>query len=129
MFELDSLNWSLLLYAIPFFIPLIIYLVAHGLFKKKTSFLITIHLSTLINIILIMYLFQELVDQTLIAYILIFLILLIAFILIVQWKNKNEVLLIKAIRIALRMMFLISYVTYLGQVLFIIGRIIYKKVS
>ncbi len=129
MFELDNLDWSLFLYAVPFFIPFIIYIMMNTWLKKRTSFLITIHLSTLINILLIMYLFKELVNQTLLAYILIFLILLIAFILILQWKNKNEVLLIKAVRIALRMMFLISFTTYLGQVIFIIGRIIYKKVS
>lgn len=129
MLEFDNLSWSLLIYVIPLFIPFIIYLLINQLVKKKLAFLATIHLSTLINLFLIMYLFKELVGQTLIAFILIFFIILIAFILILQWKNKNEVLLIKAVRIALRAMFLISFTTYIGQVCFIIGRIIYRKMS
>jgi|SRR5690625_57684 len=98
----------------PLIITYLLYKI-HLLIKKQKwqAIHFTTEFSTVFYIVATTILLKQLFNQSVIGYILIFLILTLAIILIVQWKNHTEVILTKGLKTLFRLSFLIFFVSYL----------------
>ncbi|HLR59346.1 MAG TPA: DUF3397 family protein [Pseudogracilibacillus sp.] len=120
-------NWKALLYGIPF---LVTYLIYRFEYRKKGVKKIAAHqsitYSTLFYILGALYLIHKMFESYFIGYILIGLILLLGLILINQWKNDNEVILLKGIKKMWRYCFLVFFMSYFFLLIYHLGKFIYK---
>src|SRR5699024_11615424 len=107
-------NWEVIFYLIPFVLTYFIYRFSyHKQSNKQKAIYKTITLSTLFFIIGTLLIIHSMVGSYFIGYILIGFLLLLGFILILQWKYYNEVILLKGVKIVWRFSFLIFLASYL----------------
>lgn len=128
MSSLLAENWKGILYIIPF---LITYLVYRFEYRRKQDERRATHrsiaYSTLFYMMGTLYIIHIIFAEYFIGYILIGLIVLLAIILITQWKNNNEVILLKGIKILWRFCFLMFFTSYLSLLIYNLGVFIYKN--
>src|SRR5699024_10188713 len=107
-------NWEVIVYLIPFVLTYFIYRFSyHKQGNKLNTIYKTITLSTLFFIIGTLLIIHSMYGSHFIGYILIGFLLLLGFILILQWKYYNEVILVKGVKIVWRFSFLIFLASYL----------------
>lgn len=110
---------KIVFYLFPFIITFIIY---RFIYRKKQNvkkaMKKTITYSTLIYIISVLYLIRMLFGSYFIGYILIILISLLGLILVIQWKNGEEVLLWSGIKVLWRFCFLLFFMSYLSLLIY-----------
>lgn len=120
-------NWKAFLYAIPF---LVTYLIYKFEYRRKGVQKIAAHqsitYSTLFYILGALYLIHKMFESYFIGNILIGLILLLGLILINQWKNDNEVILLKGIKKMWRFCFLVFSMSYFFFLIYHLSKFIYK---
>lgn len=120
-------NWEVIFYLIPFVLTYFIYRFSyHKQGNKQKAIYKTITLSTLFFIIGTLLIIHSMFGSYFIGYILIGFLLLLGFILILQWKYYNEVILLKGIKIVWRFSFLIFLASYLILIIFNVSKFIYK---
>lgn len=120
-------NWKGLIYIIPFLITYLVYRFEYrkkGVKKRAAHRSITY--STLFYMLGTLSIVHAMFDSYFIGYILIGLILLLGLILIIQWKNYNEVILVKGIKIVWRICFLVFFISYLILLIYNLGKFIYE---
>ena len=110
---------KILFYLTPFIIT---YLIYRFIYRKKSDTKLamqgTITYSTLFYIISVLYVIQAMFGSYFIGYILIGLICLLALILIRQWKNGDDVLLWRGIKVLWRLCFLLFFISYLSLLIY-----------
>src|SRR5690625_2012520 len=120
-------NWEVIFYLIPFVLTYFIYRFSyHKQGNKQKAIYKTITLSTLFFIIGTLLIIHSMFGSYFIGYILIGFLLLLGFILILQWKYYNEVILLKGVKIVWRFSFLIFLASYLILIIFNLSKFIYK---
>src|SRR5699024_12333939 len=120
-------NWEVIFYLIPFVLTYFIYRFSyHKQGNKQKAIYKTITLSTIFFIIWILFIIYSMFGSYFIGYILIGFLLLLGFILILQWKYYNEVILLKGVKIVWRFSFLIFLASYLILIIFNLSKFIYK---
>src|SRR5699024_4186060 len=120
-------SWEVIFYLIPFVLTYFIYRFSyHKQGNKQKAIYITITLSTLFFIIGTLLIIHSMFGSYFIGYILIGFLLLLGFILILQWKYYNEVILLKGVKIVWRFSFLIFLASYLILIIFNLSKFIYK---
>src|SRR5699024_1989435 len=120
-------NWEVIFYLIPFVLTYFIYRFSyHKQGNKQKAIYKTITLSTLFFIICTLLIIHLMFCSYFIVYILIGFLLLLGFILILQWKYYNEVILLKGVKIVWRFSFLIFLASYLILIIFNLSKFIYK---
>src|SRR5699024_4056511 len=120
-------NWEVIFYLIPFVLTYFIYRFSyHKQGNKQKAIYKTITLFTLFFIILTLLIIHSMFCIYFIGYILICFLLLLGFILILQWKYYNEVILLKGVKIVWRFSFLIFLASYLILIIFNLSKFIYK---
>src|SRR5690625_3416986 len=104
-------NWEVILYLIPFVLTYFIYRFSyHKQGNKQKAIYKTITLSTFFFIIGTLLIIHLMFGSYFIGYILIGFLLLLGFILILQWQYYNVEIILKGVKIVLRLNFLIVYV-------------------
>lgn len=119
-------NWQILFLLIPFLITYFIYRFVY--IKKhdeKQAMQRAVNYSTIFYIIGVLYIIHYMFESYFIGYILIGLISLLGLILIKQWKNGEEVVLFKGIKVLWRLCFLLFLISYISLLLFQIVQFIY----
>src|SRR5699024_7157283 len=120
-------NWEVIFYLIPFVLTYFIYRFSyHKQGNKQKAIYKTITLSTLFFIIGTLLIIHSMFGSYFIGYILFGFLLLLGFILILQWKYYNEVILLKGVKIVWRFSFLIFLASYLILIIFNLSKFIYK---
>src|SRR5699024_6442920 len=120
-------NWEVIFYLIPFVLTYFLYRFSyHKQGNKQKAIYKTITLSTLFFIIGTLLIIHSMFGSYFIGYILIGFLLLLGFILILQWKYYNEVILLKGVKIVWRFSFLIFLASYLILIIFNLSKFIYK---
>src|SRR5699024_317856 len=120
-------NWEVIFYLIPFVLTYFIYRFSyHKQGNKQKAIYKTITLSTLFFIIGILLIIHSMFGSYFIVYIFIGFLLLLGFILILQWKYYNEVILLKGVKIVCRFSFLIFLASYLILIIFNLSKFIYN---
>lgn len=128
MLDLIVENWKVIYYIIPFFMTFLLYrIVYRRSFDEKKATLKSIAYSTIFYIIGVLNIIYGMFNNYFIGYILIIAIVILAIILINQWKNNNEVVLTKGLKSLWKLCFLFFFVSYLGLLLFKIGMFIYLE--
>jgi len=110
---------------LPLFMTLLLYSLGVRLTGNHWK---AIHKSTqwtaVFYIIAVILLLEKILHQGFIGYVLILLIIMLAIILIIQWKKEMEVALLNGLRLLWRISFLFFFLTYLGLVIYMIVRFI-----
>src|SRR5699024_8295822 len=120
-------NWEVIFYLIPFVLTYFIYRFSyHKQDNKQKAIYKTITLSTLFFIIGTLLIIHSMFGSYFIGYILIGFLLLLGFILIIQWKYYNEVILLKCVKIVWLFIFLILLASYIILIIFNLSKFIYK---
>src|SRR5699024_9424215 len=120
-------NWEVIFYLIPFVLTYFIYRFSyHKQVNKQKAIYKTITLFTFFFIIWTLLIIHSMFFSYFIGYILIVFMLLLGFILILQWKYYNEVILLKGVKIVWRFSFLIFLASYLILIIFNLSKFIYK---
>src|SRR5690625_4605593 len=120
-------NWEVIFYLIPFVLTYFIYRFSyHKQGNKQKAIYKTITLSTLFFIIGTLLIIHSMFGSYIIGYILIGFLLLLGYILILQWKFYNEVILLNDVIILWRFIFLIFLASYLILIIFNLSKFIYK---
>lgn len=111
-----------LIYAPPI-IMLFIYTVIFRLKGNKWRAIhVSVQSSALFYMIAVLLLIQQHFDLNLLGYTLIFMIVILTFILIKQWKNETEVLLNRAFKMLWRALFVLFFIAYIGLQLYVLIR-------
>src|SRR5690625_766599 len=120
-------NWEVIFYLIPFVLTYFIYCFSyHKQGNKQKAIYKTITLSTLFFIIGTLLIIKSMLASSFTGFIFIGFLLLLGFILIIQWKYYNEVILLKGVKIVWRFSFLIFLASYLILIIFNLSKFIYK---
>src|SRR5690625_7192306 len=120
-------NWEVIFYLIPFVLTYYIYHCSYDKQgNKQKAIYKTITLSTLFFIIGTLLTIHSMFGSYFIGYILIGFLLVLGFILVLQWKYYNEVILLKGVKIVWRFSFLIFLASYLILIIFNLSKFIYK---
>lgn len=119
-------NLPFIFIIIPLIATLTLYQISYFIFKHRWK---AIHLSVqwtaIFYIIAVTILLEKLIEQNIIGYILIGLIVTLAVILIIQWKNNTEVILLNGLRVLWRICFLLFAVTYMVLISYELFQLIY----
>jgi len=116
------------LMGIPIIFTYIFYKFTYFLSKNKWK---AIHLSTqttaIFYIVAVTLIIHNLFQLNVISYMLIFHIIVLAILLIIQWKTKIEVILLDGLKTLLRLSFLIFFATYICLSFYMLFDIIYQN--
>ncbi|HLR70660.1 MAG TPA: DUF3397 family protein [Pseudogracilibacillus sp.] len=85
--------------------------------------------SAIFYMIAVAFLLKMIVNQSVLGYILILLIIMLSIILIIQWKKEMDVVLTNGIRLLLRVSFLLFFILYVGLLTYILIRFILLQVG
>jgi|SRR5690625_3272233 len=106
---------------LPIFMSILIYLIGIRLTGNRWKAIHkTVQWTAVFYIIAVVLLLKRIFHQGFIGYILIFLIIVLATILIIQWKKETEVALLNGLRLLWRISFLLFSITYLGLIIYMI---------
>src|SRR5690625_2617783 len=120
-------DWEVIFYLIPFVLTYFIYRFSyHKQGNKQIEIYKTIILYKIFIILGTLLIIHLMFGSYFIGYILIGFLLLLGFILILQWKYYNEVILLKGVKIVWRFSFLIFLASYLILIIFNLSKFIYK---
>lgn len=84
----------------------------------------TVQWSAIFYIIAVSILLSMILQRAVFGYVLIFLIIVLAATLIIQWRKKTEVILMDGLRLLWRISFLLFFLTYIGLLSYLIIRFI-----
>lgn len=111
----------IILIVIPSIVTLLLFTISYRLKRKKWQ---AIHLSVqgsaIFYVAAVTVLLQQILHVSLLGYMSIFIIVLLAVILIYQWKKHTEVTLISAIKILGRILFLLFFILYIGLLIYLL---------
>lgn len=103
---------------IPFVVTILIYLVATKLYHHKLKAIHTsVNWTTLLYIIAVSLMFQNIIGRSLIGWMIILFISALAIMIIFQWKSGAEVEFRKALKIVWRLSFLLFVLLYFALML------------
>ncbi|HLR64107.1 MAG TPA: DUF3397 domain-containing protein [Pseudogracilibacillus sp.] len=104
---------------IPLPYMLITYYMVHTFSKNKWRAIhIAVDLSTVFYIIASAVIVKEMFEITTIGYILVALLIMLAIVLIKQWKDDTEVVLLKGFRLLMRICFIPVFIIYIGLIIY-----------
>lgn len=127
MISLFVESLKVVIFLIPFLITYLVYRIVYSrTANERKAIHRSIAYSTLFYLIGTLYFIHAIFDKYFISYILIGFIALLGLILIIQWKNNNEVVLLKGIKTLWRFSFLLFLMSYLILIIYNLGAFIYK---
>lgn len=123
-------NLTLIFIVIPIFVTWLLYVSSYWISKIRwKSIHIAVQGSTIFYIIAVSILLENIIEQNLIGYIFIGLLIALSIILIVQWKINTEVILKKGLKVLARLSFLIFSTIYIALISYEIIQMVYLNYS
>lgn len=114
-------NLPIILISIPSVVTLLLFTICYRLkFNKWKAIHLSVQGSAIFYVIAVTILLQRIVNVNLVGYMLIVIILLLAIILIYQWRKITEVILIDAFKMLWRILFLLFFILYIGLLIYLL---------